>query len=370
MVSPNVSIIIPCEGREALVERLLQTLERARSETPCPVEVILVDSSTGEARAILESYCERYGASYVEGPRNVRRKRNLGAKLAGGEILLFLDSDCAAKKDLINRHLAGYAATADGEIAGVVGITEFVGPETWVTRLAETSPFTDAFSFARNMPYVAWATASNVSFRRDIFWQTGGFDAQLPFKLGGDDLDLSWRITLAGYLLKAEPEAIVFHSRETWASLRAFTSRVWRWGRIEHHLKRKHSGRLKPLFPPLWIWAALSFSLMAASSRYGPAELTRRLTAFGTFCLLGSAASELWNRRGLPLRRWPYIPGVLLIMGIYRAGAWFEMVYRRRIAHPFQKLYFDSWHLRAESESQAVAAWIVLLAAIVSSALV
>jgi hypothetical protein len=273
-----------------------------------------------------------------------------------------MDSDCVARADLFTQHLQAVAEVPPAQTGGSVGITEFVGPRTWVNRLAEASPFATAFSFAKQMPFCSWATTSNVMVSRSVFESVGGFDETLPFTLGGDDLDLTWRITLSGMLLKAAPEAVVFHNRDTWASLRAFASRVWRWGRVEHHLRLKHRARLGSQFPPALFWmAVLAFvhllSRVIGWHRASGTSLVMLGTMTAAFVL-----EQCCKRIALPLRDWGLAPALFAIESLYRVGSWRESILRRRFAPPFRKIYFDPWHLRAETEMQAISAWGLLLA--------
>ena len=66
------------------------------------------------------------------------------------------------------------------------------------------------------------------------------FEENFPFPLGGDDLDLSYRITKTGYLIKSCPEAVAFHSTETWNNPKAIQNRTRRWGAMEYYISQRH----------------------------------------------------------------------------------------------------------------------------------
>ncbi len=57
-----------------------------------------------------------------------------------------------------------------------------------------------------------WSTGACFMARSDVFRRVGGFDAA-SFFLYCDDVDLSWRIRLAGYHLVYQPLAPVFHPK-------------------------------------------------------------------------------------------------------------------------------------------------------------
>ncbi len=72
--------------------------------------------------------------------------------------------------------------------------------------------------------------------------KVGKFDTTLPFGLGagGEDTELGVRINEAGYKIKMNPNAIVFHTRETWSRLGALFKKAFRWGRADFHILKKH----------------------------------------------------------------------------------------------------------------------------------
>lgn len=58
----------------------------------------------------------------------------------------------------------------------------------------------------------SWCTGACFMARSDVYREVGGFDAD-TFFMYCDDVDLSWRIRLAGYSLIYEPRAPVFHPK-------------------------------------------------------------------------------------------------------------------------------------------------------------
>lgn len=363
---PIVSVVTPCHGRQDLVGELLCSLSEARKSVMGVVEILIIDSSTSPSCEEIANACREHDATYLRGPKNVRQKRNLGCRSARGKYILFIDSDCVADSDLIINHLQAVRTIEPYRVGGSVGITQFVGKATWVNRLAEASPFTAAFRFAREMPYCSWATTSNLLVSREAFDAVGGFDETLPFTLGGDDLDLTWRIRLSGRLLKATPNAVVFHNRQTWSHLRSLLSRVWRWGRVEHHIRLKHRARLRRQFPPALFWV-LAFLCSSLTCRFFGHPEGARFSAVALAVLsLGFVTEHVWKRRSLERSEWMFLPLLVLLDGLYRLGSWRESARCLHLPPLFEKLYFDEWHLRAEVENQAVAAWALLASLVVA----
>ncbi|MDD2522601.1 MAG: glycosyltransferase [Anaerolineaceae bacterium] len=247
----GISVVIPTHGRVRLTEKLLISLNRAKEKFDHPSEILIIDDSPEPDRQAIIALCHENNARFLPGQASVREKRNQGIKESSYSIVLFVDSDCEASDDLFTEHFRIYEAE-DPQIAGCVGVTEFIGEDTWMWDVITRTQFLNAFSFAKRLINPPWATCSNTSYRRDILVEMEGFETNWPGKLGADDTDLGLRLGKAGYLLRSNPDAIVTHSRETWSSFASVWSRSFRWGRMDVYLYyRRHKDRVKILAPGL-----------------------------------------------------------------------------------------------------------------------
>lgn len=66
--------------------------------------------------------------------------------------------------------------------------------------------------YDRKSGETSWATTACALFRTVQLRQVGGFDAE-SFFLYCDDVDVSWRLRLAGYQIVFQPSAVVFHDK-------------------------------------------------------------------------------------------------------------------------------------------------------------
>lgn len=237
----NISIVIPTNGRVNLVQRLLRSLkDETENYSYGETEIIVVNSGDSKPSSQIKVLCDRYNADFYQGENSVRKKRNLGIQKAKYEIVLFLDSDVAAKPGLIAAHAQTYLKAQEANLGGVFGLTKFVGKKTWWWKVVEQTTYLDSFSFAEKFPYNHWTIGNNVSFYRSVLLEVGMFEENFPFPLGGDDLDLSYRITKTGYLIKSCPEAVTLHSTETWNNPKAIQNRTRRWGAMEYYISQRH----------------------------------------------------------------------------------------------------------------------------------
>jgi glycosyltransferase involved in cell wall biosynthesis len=187
-MTDSVSAIVTTHLRPALLEESLASVLEQRRR---PEEVLVVDDADDlETREVVERHSDvpdvdlRYICNDA-GPGPCT-SRNLGAKLAGGQWLAFLDDDDVWDRDHLV-HCTAVTESVDLVIGGV-----FVrGPdgEPVVRPIPEGLTATTVFDHRGGM------TGSNLVVRRDVFLATGGFDPQLPVF---NDWDLFYRFVARG----------------------------------------------------------------------------------------------------------------------------------------------------------------------------
>lgn len=242
----GISIVIATKGRVKLLEDLIVSVYEARQNFDGPTEVLLVDDSCAKDAAAIEEICGKYDAKRIEFGPSVPEKRNVGAKKAQYDIILFLDSDCIATPNLLNEHYKQYT---DEKVGGVAGYLEFVGEDTWFWEAVDKTPFTICFSFPKWMDTVPWTPTANCSMRKSVFQEIQGFDRSFPDKPGGEDVDLGLRMIKAGYIFKCTADGLVYHSKKTWIPVKAMIKRLWYYGSANYYLTEKHPDYVMDIMP-------------------------------------------------------------------------------------------------------------------------
>lgn len=232
------SVIVASHGRVELLVKLLESLNHSRSSFDKNVEVLVIDSTPADQSETIRDICERLGAILIEGPLNVRRKRNLGAQSATREWLFFVDSDCEVSQHIFDAYRCAFET--DQGICVAAGPTVFQGGETTFTKLIQRSSLLTPFRRPNNAGSLLWATTSNLCVRRDVFETLGGFREDFPFRLGGDDTDVCLQLRDKGHSVVAVPEAMCFHSWATWSRPLSVVRRSFRWGWMHSRLLRNH----------------------------------------------------------------------------------------------------------------------------------
>lgn len=278
----NFSIVIPTWNRSDLVDALLESLysERKRYQQG-ETEVLIVDSSKGTEQTKIISSCQKYDAMYIDGDDSVRKKRNKGIKLSSYDYILFIDSDVTVEQGILDEYVEAYKNPYNVKLGGVLGYTEFVGKKTFWWKLLEITSLVDSFSFARNYPFHSWTIGNNVSFKKSVLEEIGMFEENFPFKLGGDDLDMTYRVTKAGYMIGSAPNATTYHSRNTWNNYKAVHDRAKRWGTMENFIVARHPELYKRVIPKSYVIEMIVLVCMA-------------ILSFITGCLLPLAIAGSW----------------------------------------------------------------------------
>jgi GT2 family glycosyltransferase len=114
------------------------------------------------------------------------------------------------------------AAEADAEFLWIVNPDAYPAPPALLKLLGAMSKPEVAIADARQIPIehpkahdhgtgeTSWASGFCSLIRRSAFTEVGGFDDD-NFLLHCDDVDLSWRVRLAGFKVVHVPDAVVFH---------------------------------------------------------------------------------------------------------------------------------------------------------------
>jgi hypothetical protein len=153
-----------------------------------------------------------------------------------------------------------------------------------------------------------FVSARNLSLRRDLFWEIGGFDASFPFA-GAEDQDLSVRARLAGALLLRNDDIRVLNN-ESIITFEAFCAREERSAQTLVVLARKLPAYAaeRPVITrncppvegesPLLVAAKL---MKSVASRPRPLRALHALVAWLEDTRLPDWATWWWYRRVLGL---------------------------------------------------------------------
>ncbi len=169
---PRVSIVVTTRNEATVIESLLRSL---REQTHSQLEIILVDNySTDQTCEISRTYVDQL---IQAGPER-SAQRNLGARMASGAIVVFLDADMKLEPGVVAEAVALFQAQPGVRLAAIP--ERSVGHNFWARcKALERDCYVDEPS----------VMAARV-YDRHFFLELGGFDESLT---GPEDWDLTQR---------------------------------------------------------------------------------------------------------------------------------------------------------------------------------
>jgi len=365
--TPLLSVVVPTEGRQREIRALVTSLQeawcahvQAVQDTRAPadvVELVLVDSTDPPLDPGTIAAWDAQWMHVRHGTQHVRQKRNQGVQEARGQWIAFVDSDCVVTPGYFSAILA---ALDRGEARAFAGRVEFRGAENVVWRVVAATQLVSPEAQTAGEGEVAWCATANLIIERRLFLALGGFDESLPFRLGGDDVDLGLRLQQSGNALRVLPDALVVHPKEAWSRLGAIIPRTWRWGRIEYHLAMRHRERVHPT-PPFFTGTVLTLGLACGAGTV----LTGRLGLLWMlplWVLTSTLLATLLTGWGSPVPfLWRYLAGWL--ERLYHLGAAWEYLRAGSLRFLWEALILDD-HLEALFPAEPLQHWSNLLAAL------
>ncbi len=174
----KVSVVV-CTYTMDRYDVFTAAVESALSQTYDPVEVVLVIDGNPEVyENAIDDFGDRENVVIHDNEENrgISYSRTKGAELASGEIVAFIDDDGVAEPEWIAKHVETYEETDVVAVGGYVAPNwrrekpDFF-PEEFYWLVGCTEP-----GFAEDGEEVRNGYGSNVSYKRDVFLDVGGYD--------------------------------------------------------------------------------------------------------------------------------------------------------------------------------------------------
>lgn len=198
-MSLRLSIIVPTYNRRDLLERTLRLL-LAQSVRPEDFEVIVVaDGCTDSTVPFLRSVNAPNLTYLTQSNRGQSAARNAAARIARGDLLLFVDDDMLSPPDLAEQHLQAHARAGSAHVVcGPVSASADSVPtaaawsfQAWVEAYVKRLSDTDRPLTAGDI----WV-CTNTSVARELFLVVGGYDESL--RKTHEDAELALRLMRHG----------------------------------------------------------------------------------------------------------------------------------------------------------------------------
>lgn len=322
------SIIIPVK---AINDCIRETVPHIQKLTDFEWELLIIVNDDDDIEWLDDSRIKIVASGKV-GPAD---KRDLGASIATGDILVFLDDDSYPESnqllvasqyfidpDVIAVGGPGRTPPSDNfwqRVSGAVFLSRFTGgaPERYAP-LGQARPIDD------------WPSV-NLMVRRDIFLAVGGFDCKY---WPGEDTELCLKLKETGKKLVYAPDMTVWHHRRD--GLRAHLKQVGAYGLHRGYFARqrkKTSFRLKYFAPS-------AFTLFVLASLLGPwlPELGWKVLiggwlVYGVMLLVGMAEALKFERFPVVLMSLIFLPPTHFCYGVQFVRGYTE---RRELVSSFR----------------------------------
>ncbi|GDX83686.1 glycosyl transferase family A [Deltaproteobacteria bacterium] len=285
----RVSVIVMTHSRPLSLRRCLESLV-AQTMPQEAFELVVVDVSTPEVGYVLAEFADRLHLIHHVGPNlGVAGNRNTGVARAEAPVIAFLDDDCVAAPDWLERITARVEANPRCLVGGLV---EHPAPAN--SYAAAGQVITEAVDAFFNPPgsEPRFLPGLNFAVEREGYLAIGGCDGRFG-RLAAEDRDFidRWRIASGG--LVACPDAVVRHEHR--AALRGFVRQYFNYGRGAwryHSLRRKRSsGRMAE---DLRLHLGLPSYLGQPLGRLAPGMKARVIALLGVW-QLANLAGFLWQ---------------------------------------------------------------------------
>lgn len=208
----SVTVIVPVRNGAHTIGTQLDALQ----EQSYAGQFDILVSDNGSTDELVEVLGRRpgYGRVHVgyvladEVP-GVSHARNVGARHATGEFLVFCDADDVVREDWLH-HMVVAARHAD-LVSGSLDTSVINAPAEHARR-----PFLPTVGLFETR-FLPFAPGCNFGVWADVIEAVGGFDTSMVF--GGEDVDFSWRTYIGGWkMAHAELAVVDYRMRSTLSS--------------------------------------------------------------------------------------------------------------------------------------------------------
>ncbi|MBP0003650.1 MAG: glycosyltransferase [Cyanobacteria bacterium SBC] len=235
-----VSVVIPCYNQG---EYILEAIASVQSCQERVYEILIVnDASTDPLTLKILDYLKRRGFHIIDHDRNrgLSEARNTGFRQAKGRYVLPLDADNKIKPNYITRSIEVFDRNPE---AGVVyGDCEYIGDKTGVWKVPD---------FDVNLLAVGNYIDACAVVRKTLWEDCGGYDPDIPDKLGYEDWDLWLSAAARGWKFHHVSE-VLFEYRFRRDSMVSRCNIPEHRQRLMHYLCAKHLDLYVTNFPSIF----------------------------------------------------------------------------------------------------------------------
>lgn len=235
---PAVTVLIPAYNEEAVIATTVQAALAA--DYPKLEVLVLDDGSTDGTFATARAAAgddRRCRVIRDEVNRGKADRLNLGFRAAQHDLVVVTDADTHMHPQAIKRLVAHIAQSP--LIAAVAGAPHVTNQARFLAtmQVLETASIIGLIRRTQSLTGRVGVVAGVLGlFRRDYVLAVGGFDP----RMATEDIELTWKLLLAGWQTAFEPRALV--GMQVPVTLSALWAQRRRWARGQGEVLRTHLG--------------------------------------------------------------------------------------------------------------------------------
>jgi glycosyltransferase involved in cell wall biosynthesis len=238
---PLISAVICTYNRAELLRGMLESLSRQSIDRAAYEVVVVDDGSTDDTRAVVEAFEQRVSLTYgYQRNSGLASARNHGVFLSRAPVVLFLDDDDIASRELLDQHLRTHR-TFPADRYAVLGYT-CLAPDLAADPLMRFVTEVGQFLFS----YVGLQDGAELDFsyfwggrsscKRALLLEHGVFNS--IFRFGCEDIELAYRLSKIGFRVVYNAHAASTTVRKI--GLDQFCERLVAQGRSNFVFSRLH----------------------------------------------------------------------------------------------------------------------------------
>lgn len=250
------SVIVACRNEVKYIEKCIKSI--MNQEFNGEYELIVVDGMSKDGTfEKLKKLKQKYKFQLYQNPvLNAAAGRNTGIKKAKGEYTAFIDGDAIAHPDWLIQIKKTFEKNP--KVAGVGGpdlLPEKSSSRSKIIGQVMTSPVarggklnpSTQHSLMKENKFVEHIPTCNLCLKKEIYDKVGVFDEKF---VKGQDLELNYRITKAGYKLLYSSKIKVVHHRKH--HIRSFSRQIYKWAKAKVAIIKKHG--IQGLISHIYLW--------------------------------------------------------------------------------------------------------------------
>lgn len=249
-----VSVVIPARNEAENIGKCIASLLK---NSDVPHEIIVIDNGSRDATA---SIATDMGVTVLINPTGtISALRNMGARRARGELLVFLDADMVVPEGFLKKGKDYF----DRGFTGALGFDTTVPSDAgWVARVwGQDLRFKD-----KKEINVDFLISRCIFIKKSTFEETGGFDELLKTN---EDKDFTMRVAKVGYPLVYSNKLRLIHLGYEKDLFELIRKEFWRQGSTLMFARRWHFAPRTLRNPMLSLWHIWALLLFMASILYG-----------------------------------------------------------------------------------------------------